>query len=177
MPLVPCKGAYPRVAEDVYIAEGVVIIGDVTIGPGSCVGVNAVIRGDVGPVVLGERVTVSENCFIDSEPGFVTSLGNDVSVGAGAVIHAASIGDTVFIGENCVILAGARIGSNCLVGAHSVIPEQRSIPSGSVVAGEPARVVRPITDQEMAWIRGLALESARRAQEGFLAVEEEWKTT
>lgn len=177
MPLVPCKGAHPRVAEDVYIAEGVIIIGDVTIGSGCSVGVNAVIRGDVGPVVLGERVTVSENCFIDSEPGFVTAIGNDVSVGTGAVIHAARIGSTVFIGENCVILAGARIGSNCLVGAHSVIPEQRSIPSGSVVAGEPARVVRPITDQEMAWIRGLALESGRRAQESFLAVEEECETT
>lgn len=177
MPLVPCKGVYPKVHEDVLIAEGAVIIGDVTIGPGSSVGLNAVIRGDMGPVVLGERVAVGDNCFIDSGAGYVTSLGNDVSVGPGAVIHAARIGNTVLIGENCVILAGAKIGSNCMVGAHSVIPEQRAIPSGSVVAGEPARVVRPITDQEMAWIRSLTLESARHARGIYLGIEENLKTS
>jgi carbonic anhydrase/acetyltransferase-like protein (isoleucine patch superfamily) len=177
MPLVPCKGVYPRVPEDVFIAEGAIIIGDVTIGSGSTIGMNAVIRGDVGPVVLGEGVVVGDNCFIDSEPGCVTSLGNGVSVGAGAVIHAAHIGNTVLIGENCVILTGAKIGNNCVVGSHSVIQEERSIPSGSVVAGEPARVVRPITDQEIAWIRGLTLESARRVHETFLGVQEGWKIT
>ncbi len=176
MPLIPHRGIYPRVAEDVFIADGAMIIGDVTIGAGSTVGHNVVVRGDMGTVSLGERVALGDNSFVDSAPGMVTSLGNNVNVGTGAVIHGAQIGDTVLIGENCVILAGARIGSNSMVGAHSVIPEGRRIPSGSVVAGEPARVVRPITDQEMAWIRGLALESARRVQLYMVGMGDELET-
>ena len=133
-----------------YIAEDSKIIGDVKIGAETTVFWYAVIRGDNGPVEIGDRTNVQEGCIIHVEPKSQVKIGNEVTIGHGAILHGCTIGDRSLIGMGSVVLEGAKIGSNCLVGAGSLVTANTVIPDGSLAFGNPAKVIRPLREGELA---------------------------
>ena len=133
-----------------YIAEESKIIGNISIGSETTVFWYAVIRGDNGPVEIGDRTNVQEGCIIHVEPNSQVKIGNEVTVGHGAILHGCTIGDRSLIGMGSVVLEGARIGSNCLIGAGSLVTANTVIPDGSLAFGNPAKVIRPLREGELA---------------------------
>ena len=138
--------------EDVVILPGAVVVGDVSFGPGCSVWFNAVLRGDGMAITLGRGCNVQDCCVLHSEK-HATVLGDWVSVGHGAVVHGAVVGDSTIIGMGAILLDFAKIGKNCMVGAGPVVTGKMDAPDGSLVLGNPARVVRPLTQEEIAGLR------------------------
>ena len=138
--------------KDVVILPGAAVVGDVTLGPGCSVWFNAVLRGDGRPIVLGEGCNVQDCCVLHSEK-YATVLGDWVSVGHGAIVHGAVVGDNTIVGMGATLLDFARIGKNCMVGAGAVVTGKLDAPDGSLILGNPARVVRPLTEAEIAGLR------------------------
>ena len=139
----------PRIAENVFLAENATVLGDVRIGKDSSIWYGAILRGDVGSITIGERSNIQDGVVIHATQGeSVTIIGNDVSVGHNAVVHGCTVGTGSLIGMGAVVLNRARIGKECLIGAGSVVLEDSVIPDGSLVAGNPAKVKRQLTDEE-----------------------------
>ena len=140
---------------DVVILPGAAVVGDVTLGPGCSVWFNAVLRGDGGPISAGRGCNFQDCCVLHSDKG-PTTLGDYVSVGHGAIVHGASVGDNTIVGMGATLLDFAKIGKNCMVGAGSLVTGKMDAPDGSLVLGNPARVVRPLTQEEIADLRANA---------------------
>ena len=137
-----------KISEDARIAKQSVIIGDVTIGRDSCVLYYAVIRGDEAPIVIGEETNIQENCTVHVSHNKPVSIGNNVTIGHNAVIHSCTSGDRTLIGMGAVILDGAQIGNDCIIGAGSLVTKNTVIPDGSLVLGSPAKIKRNLTWEE-----------------------------
>ncbi len=135
-----------------FIAETATVIGEVTLGKESSVWFSAVLRGDSAPITIGEGTNVQDNAVIHVDEGMPAVIGNRVTIGHGAIIHGATVGDDVLIGMGAIILNGAKIGSHSIIAAGSVVPEGKVIPAHSMVMGLPARVVRKIKGEEIAKI-------------------------
>ncbi len=138
--------------EDVVILPGAAVMGDVSLGRNCSVWFNAVLRGDGMPIVLGEGCNIQDCCVLHSEK-HATVLGNWVSVGHGAIVHGAVVGDNTIVGMGATLLDFARVGKNCMVGAGSVVTGKMDAPDGSLVLGNPAKVVRPLSPEEIAGLR------------------------
>jgi carbonic anhydrase/acetyltransferase-like protein (isoleucine patch superfamily) len=132
----------PRVDPSCYIAPEAIIIGDVIIAKGCSVWPYAVIRADLSVVRIDEGSSVQEHCQIHGNPGRPITIGRDVSMGHGSIVHAAKVGDFCIIGMNSVVLDGAEIGSGSIIGAGAVVKEGMKVPEGSLVVGVPAKIVR-----------------------------------
>ncbi len=141
--------------ESAVILPGAAVMGDVTLGPGCSVWFNAVLRGDGMAIVLGRGCNVQDCAVLHSEKA-PTVLGEYVSVGHGAIVHGARVGDNTIVGMGATLLDGARIGANCMVGAGAVVTGKMDAPDGSLILGNPARVVRPLTEEETAGLRANA---------------------
>ena len=139
--------AYPLKAsdEDVLIAEGAAVVGNVTLGKGVSVWYNAVIRGDQGPIRIGENTNIQECAVLHQ----TTTIGAGCTIGHGAIVHGCTVGDNTLIGMGAIVLTGAKIGNDCLVGAGALVTGKMDIPDGSLVLGNPAKVVRPLTEAEI----------------------------
>jgi len=146
----------PQIEEGVYIKSGAVITGDVHIGTGSSIWHNAVLRGDTGPIRIGRRVNIQEGCVLHLDPdGPIVDVGNDVTVGHTSILHGCTVGHATLIGMGSIILDGAVIGHDCIIGAGSLVTHNTVIPSGMLALGRPAKVVRPLTMEEMVFnVRG-----------------------
>lgn len=140
---------HPELHETVFLAEGSYVIGDVRIGSDSSVWFNAVVRGDVCPITIGERTNVQDNVTLhvthDTGP---LQIGSDVTIGHNAVLHACTVRDHVLIGMGAILLDSCIIEPWSLVAAGSLVRQGFRVPSGMLAAGVPARVIRPITEQE-----------------------------
>ena len=159
----------PSIDADAWVAPGATVVGDVAVGPASSVWYGAVLRGDGDRIALGARTNVQDGCVLHTDPGFPLTLGDGVSVGHRAVLHGCTVGDDSLVGMGAVVLNGARIGRNCLVAASALVLEGVEIPDGSLVAGAPAKVRRPLTDDEVAALRANAdtyVELMRRHADG-----------
>jgi carbonic anhydrase/acetyltransferase-like protein (isoleucine patch superfamily) len=132
----------PVVDESCYIAPEAVIVGDVVIEKGCSVWPFAVIRGDLSQVRIGEGSSVQEHCQIHGNPGKQTIIGKNVSIGHGAIIHAAKIGDYVIVGMNSSVLDEAEVGPGSVIGANALVKSGMKVPPGSLVVGVPAKVVK-----------------------------------
>src|SRR5438067_4114927 len=142
MPVFPFNGVLPTIAKDVFIAPGVMIIGNVTIQEGVSIWYNAVVRGDTAPIVIGRRTNIQDNCTLHVDADAPLMIGEECTVGHGAVVHGATVGDHVPVGMKAVVLSHAQVGSNTIVGACSLVGERKSIPGGVLALGVPAKVVR-----------------------------------
>ncbi len=149
----------------VYVAEGARIVGNVKIGEGSSVWYNAVIRGDSAEVVIGERTNVQDLACIHEDTGNPALIGDDVTIGHGAIVHGCVVEGNTIIGMGAIILNGARIGRNCIIGAGSLVTQNKVIPEGSMVYGNPAKVIRPLTPGEIEHIRENAEHYVRIVRE------------
>ena len=164
--LLPFEGATPELGEDVYIAEGAKVIGNVELGDQASVWYNAVIRGDLEKITIGARTNVQDGTVIHIESGeYPTIIGEGVTIGHKALVHACTIGDNCLIGMGSVVLDGAVIKDNCLVAAGAVVTPGKTFPEGSLILGSPARAVRELSDDEIDRFRESAahyVELARR---------------
>jgi carbonic anhydrase/acetyltransferase-like protein (isoleucine patch superfamily) len=143
----------PTIHESAFIAATAQIWGDVEIGAGSSVWFGAVIRGDEGRVVIGENTNVQDNCVVHSDLGHPVLIGSGVTVGHGAVLRACQVGDGTMIGMNATVMSGVKIGSHCVIGAHSLLTYRQEFEDGSLVLGVPAERVRGATEEEMRYSR------------------------
>jgi carbonic anhydrase/acetyltransferase-like protein (isoleucine patch superfamily) len=138
----------PVLGPNVYIARGAVVVGDVTLGEGASVWYNAVLRGDINRIVIGAGSNIQDNAVVHLADDYPCIVGERVTVGHSAIVHACAVGDECLIGMGAVILDGAELGEQCLVGARALVTQHCKIPPGSLVLGAPAKVVRPLTPEE-----------------------------
>ena len=153
-----------NIAEWVYIAEGAKIIGDVTIGEDSSVWYNAVIRGDSNSIVIGENSNIQDNAVLHTSHSHALTIGDNVTIGHGAIVHGCTIGNNVLVGMGAIVLDGAVIEDNCIIGAGALVTQNKVMPEGSLVLGNPAKVVREITEEEKKAILENAYEYSSEAQ-------------
>jgi carbonic anhydrase/acetyltransferase-like protein (isoleucine patch superfamily) len=147
------QGKTPQVAESAYIAPGAHVIGDVVIGAHASIWFNAVVRGDIAAIRIGEGTNIQDNTTVHCDYGMPTTIGSHVVVGHNCIIHGCTIADNVLVGMGSTILNGAQIGENCLIGAGSLVTEGKVFPPGSVIMGRPAKVVRAVGEKELAMIK------------------------
>lgn len=150
-------GRSPVVDDSNFVADSADVIGDVALGPESSVWFNATVRGDVNWIRIGARSNVQDGCVVHVTNGTApTTIGDDVTLGHGAIVHGCTIGDGVLVGMGAVVLDDAEIGAGSLIGARALVTKGTKVPPGSLVLGSPARVVRELTDQEIRGVRGYA---------------------
>jgi len=133
---------------EVYIAKTAVVVGDVTLGDRSSVWYGAVLRGDINAIRVGNHSNVQDNAVLHLADDFPCVVGDWVTIGHSANVHACTIGNECLIGMGATVLDGAVVGDQCLVGAHALVTPGTRIPAGSMVLGSPAKVVRALTDAE-----------------------------
>ncbi|MEN3038451.1 MAG: gamma carbonic anhydrase family protein [Candidatus Kryptonium sp.] len=166
MKILPHKGKFPQIDESVFIAEGAVIIGDVIIEKDSNIWFNAVIRGDVNYIRIGERTNIQDGCILHvTTEKFPLIIGNDVTVGHGAILHGAIIRDKCLIGMGAIVLDGAEVKPYSFVAAGSLVKQGFVVPEGTLVAGVPAKVVRELTEGERKAIEESALRYVELSRE------------
>lgn len=160
------QGIKPTIAGSAFIEETAVVIGDVVIGEDSSVWFNAVIRGDVHYIRIGSRTNIQDLCVVHvTHDTYPTILGDDVTVGHHVVIHGCTIKDRVLVGMGATIMDGAVIGEDCIVGAGALVTERTIVPPKSLIVGSPAKVKRPVTNEELAWIRESAQNYVRYSRQ------------
>jgi carbonic anhydrase/acetyltransferase-like protein (isoleucine patch superfamily) len=140
---VICKGDY-------WIADNAIVVGSVVLEHNASVWFNCVVRGDNDVITIGENSQLQDGCVVHIDPGHPLTLGKNVSIGHMAMLHGCTVGDGSLIGIKSVILNDAVIGKNCVIGANSLIPEGKVIPDGSLVIGSPGKVVRQLSEAEIA---------------------------
>lgn len=136
-PQLPAEGEY-------WIAPGATVLGDVTLKPGASVWFGAVVRGDNDPIIIGRDTNIQDGSVLHSDPGQPLIIGDGVTVGHRAMLHSCTIGDNSLIGIGAVILGRAVIGANCIIGANALVTEGKVIPDGSLVMGQPGKVVKTL---------------------------------
>ena len=146
----------PKLGKSVYIAKGAVVLGDVMLGAHSSVWYNAVVRGDIQRIVVGHHSNIQDNAVLHLSDVLPCILGNWVTVGHSAILHACKVGDEVLVGMGAVILDGAVIGKQSIIGAKALVTQGIKIPPNSLVLGAPAKVIRKLTKKESATLKWLA---------------------
>ena len=150
---------FPVINDDSFIADSADIIGDVHISEEVSIWFKAVLRGDGNAIVIGRGSNVQDNCIIHINTGeYSTNIGEYVTIGHGAIIHGAKVGDNSLIGMGTIILDGAEVGSNTIVGAGSLIPPGKKIPDGVLCMGSPIKVIRKLDEEEKLKLKSSALQ-------------------
>ncbi len=149
MPVIkPVKGKYPIIPEDCYIAENATIVGDVTLGNNCSIWFNAVLRGDVHYIKLGNKVNVQDGAVIHcTYKKYPTNIGCNVSIAHNAIVHGCTIHDNVLIGMGSIIMDNCVIHSNSIIAAGAVVTQNTIVESGSIYAGMPAKKVKDISEE------------------------------
>lgn len=160
------QGIKPTIPQSCFIEDTAVIIGDVVMGDECSAWFHAVIRGDVNYIRIGNRTNVQDLCMLhvthDTHP---LIIGDDVTIGHHVVLHGCTIQDRVLVGMGAIIMDGAVIGEDSVVGAGALVTEGTIVPSKSLILGSPAKVKRPVTEQELAWIRESAQNYIRYSRQ------------
>ena len=162
------KGQWPTLGERVYVDASAQVIGAVTLGHHASVWMNAVLRGDVNAIRLGEGTNVQDNCVLHCTEELPTTLADHVTVGHSVTLHGCKVGSYCLIGIGAIVLNGAEIGEESIVAAGTLVPEGMKVKAGSLVMGLPAKVRREVTDAERANLRSLA-EAYLGYKETYLA--------
>lgn len=146
--IMPVKGVMPMIPETCFLAPNATIVGDVEMGDECSIWFNAVVRGDVNSIRMGNRVNVQDGvCIHCTYEKTKTNIGNNVSIGHNALVHGCTIGDNVLIGMGAIVMDNVVIGSNSIVAAGAVVLENTIIPAGSIFAGVPAKKVKDISEE------------------------------
>jgi carbonic anhydrase/acetyltransferase-like protein (isoleucine patch superfamily) len=148
------RGTQPTVAASAYIDATAQIVGDVHIGDESSVWLHAVVRGDVNHIRVGRRTNIQDGSVVHvmRDPSHPTILGDDITIGHGAIVHGCTVEDVCLIGMGAILLNGAHVGRGSIVAAGTLLPEGCGIPPRSLVMGSPGKVRRSVTDEEYAFI-------------------------
>jgi carbonic anhydrase/acetyltransferase-like protein (isoleucine patch superfamily) len=146
-------GRTPDVSRAIFVAPNATVVGDVVLGPSSSVFFGAVLRGDIQEIRVGEGTNLQDNAIVHLADDFAAVIGAWCTIGHAAIVHACTIGDECLVGMGATVLDGAVIGARSIIGANSLVPQRFTCPPGSMVYGSPAKVVRALSDAEMAGIR------------------------
>jgi carbonic anhydrase/acetyltransferase-like protein (isoleucine patch superfamily) len=168
MPCYRLGDKAPSLGREVWIADNATVIGDVRLGDSVSIWWNAVLRGDNDPMIIGASSNIQDGSVLHTDAGVPFVIGSHVTVGHLAMLHGCIIGDGTLIGIKSVILNRAVIGKHCIIGANSLIPEGKVIPDRSLVMGSPGKVVRELSDEEVARLQASAEQyvlNARRYRE------------
>jgi phenylacetic acid degradation protein len=141
----------PVVHESAFVHPTAVIIGNVIIGKDVYIGPGAVVRGDWGGIVIEDGCNVQENCIIHMFPGITVYLKASAHIGHGAIIHGSTIGRNSLVGMNAVVMDNVSVGEGCIIGALTFVPEGMDIPDRKIVVGNPARIVKDVSEEMLAW--------------------------
>ncbi|OQY41719.1 MAG: phenylacetic acid degradation protein PaaY [Desulfobacteraceae bacterium 4572_87] len=155
MPFYAFENKIPVVHKEAFIHPDAVLIGDVEVDAGCYVGAGAVLRGDIGSVRIGSGSNVQENCVFHTFPGSSVILHPNAHVGHGAILHGCEVGSYVLVGMGAILADGVKISPECMIGAGSFVPFESEIPSGSVVVGSPATVVKKLGPDQLEQIKKL----------------------
>ena len=139
-----------KIGKEVFIANTATVVGDVVLGDNSSVWFGSVVRGDSDKIEIGKNSNVQDTAVVHVDPNTPTKIGDNVTVGHGAIIHGATVGNNSLIGMRATLLNNAVIGENCIIGAHALVTEGKIIPDNSLVLGSPGKVVKTYTDEEVA---------------------------
>lgn len=155
MPLYQLEDKIPTIDEpkSCWIAPDANIIGSVHLTSKNSIWFGVTLRGDNDSLTIGEGTNVQENTVMHTDPGLPLVIGKGCTIGHQAMLHGCTIGDNSLIGMGATILNGAKIGNNSLVGAHALVPENKSFPDGSLIIGTPAKVVRSLSEEEIAGLK------------------------
>jgi gamma-carbonic anhydrase len=166
------KGISPKIDESAFVAEGAVVIGDVTIGKQASIWYNCVVRGDVNYISIGDRTNIQDLSMLHvthkknaDDPGAPLIIGNDVTVGHSVTLHGCTIEEGAFIGMQAIIMDKVVVGKGSLVGARALVTEGTVIPPGTLWVGAPAKYKRDLTPQEVAWLSRSAGNYVRYSRE------------
>ena len=151
----------------IFLAPGAHVVGDVTLSENVNIWYGAVLRGDTGSITVGEGTNIQDNCVLHEE----TTVGADCTVGHGAILHGCTVGDRCLIGMGAIVLNGARLGAECMVGAGALVTGKTDAPDGSSLLGSPAKVVRPLSDEERQNVLEDAKVYVEKAKNGLPASE------
>ncbi|MFN8375438.1 MAG: gamma carbonic anhydrase family protein [Anaerolineae bacterium] len=149
-----------QIHRSVFVAQGAVIVGDVTLEEDVSVWFNAVLRGDSEPIHVGAGTNIQDGCILHVDPGFPLRIGTGATIGHRAIVHGATVGANTVIGMGAVLLNGVTVGENCIVGASSLLTQGKVFAAGTLIMGSPAKVVRELSAEEIA--------SNQRSAEGYL---------
>jgi len=153
----------PILGQSAYLARGSIVIGDVTLGDHSSVWYNAVLRGDINRIVVGRYTNIQDNAVLHLADELPCLVGDYVTIGHSAIVHACTVHDECLIGMGAVVLDGAEIGRQSLIGAKALVTQGSKIPEGSLVLGAPGKVVRALSDHERAGLKIWAEKYAANA--------------
>jgi len=161
------KDKNPKISKTVFVADSADIIGDAEIGDYSSIWFNATIRGDQNKITIGNRTSIQDNVVIHVDHVNEVQVGDNVTVGHGAVLHGCRIENNVIIGMNSTVLNGAEIGKNSIVGANALVPEGKKFPERSLIIGVPGKVKRELEEVE--------IEAISRNAEEYVKLTKEYK--
>ena len=146
----------PRIAESAWVAESALVVGDVTLGKHVSIWPGSVVRGDTAPITIGDRTNIQDNCVVHGDSGTTVEIGGSVTVGHGAIIHCASVGDNSLVGIGATLLGGARIGKGCIIAAGALVRENSEAADGTFWAGVPAVYKAPVKPELVDPVAGRA---------------------
>ena len=164
-----------NISREAWIAPGAAVSGNVTMEAGSSVWFHCTIRAEEEPVTIGKDSNIQDNSVVHTDPGYPVILEDQVTVGHGCILHGCRIGSESLVGMGAIVLNGAKIGSHCLIGAGSLVTQNTVIPDGSLVLGSPAKVIRPVTDQQIREIRENAMEYVELSAQYRLGMHAVWE--
>ncbi len=139
----------PIIDDTAFVAQGAIVLGDVTLKANSSVWYQATLRGDRGSIVIGEGSNIQDGAVVHMDENYPVHVEANVTVGHGAIIHGCKIGENSLIGMGAIILNGAVIGKNCIIGAGALVTQNTIVPDNSMVIGSPAKVIRKVTPEEV----------------------------
>ena len=157
------KDKKPKSSGENWVAPNATIIGDVTLEKNSSIWFNAVLRGDIENILIGEGSNVQDGSVLHTDPGYPLKVGKNVTIGHLVMLHGCTIGDNSLIGIGAVILNNTKIGNNCIIGAKTLIAENKEIPDDSLVVGSPGRIIRKVTEDE----KKAVLENTKHYQDNW----------
>lgn len=150
--ILPYRGTTPTIHAEAFVAPGAVVVGDVVIGAGSSIWFNCTVRGDVHFIRIGERTNIQDNTVVHVTGGkFPTHIGSDITIGHGAILHACTLEDGCFIGMGATVMDGVVVESGAMVAAGAVVTPGKRVGRGELWGGSPAKLMRPLRDDELAF--------------------------
>ncbi len=164
MPIYQLGDDVPNIPDSAYVAAEATVIGKVTLGANVSIWPGAVLRGDNESITIGTDSNVQDGAVLHADPGFPLNIGDNVTIGHQAMLHGCTIGDDSLIGIQAVVMNGAVIGKDCLLGAGALVPEGKVFADGKLIVGAPAKVVRELSDEDIAKMHRAAPGYVRRQQ-------------
>ena len=165
--IIDFEGVTPRINKNTYISESVDIIGKVNVEENVNIWFGTRLRGDMNNIIIGENTNIQENSVVHVDINSPCIIGKNVTIGHGTIIHGCSISDNVLVGMGSIILNNAKIGKNTIIGAGSLVTQGKDFPEGVLILGNPAKVIRQLTEAE--------IESIQRSADNYVSLSKKYK--